>query len=343
MTRLDYFLVPLATLSSVLRCEIILGYLSDHCFVELELKIAINIRGPGLWKMNTSLLNDKSYVEKLNAIIKESEVRLAHQDTSNPAAAWEYLKYEIQRFSITYSKEKAQMRRNKVSMLTSKLASLEKRLACINLKSDSAVRTIQLINQKIDNVKAELNTELRYITQGAILRSKVRWYTEAEHSTKYFFALEKNRSRNKQIGSTRTQDGKITHDRKQILNEQNRFYQQLYSSNQSVKFVYKNTQGPTISHDQKFELGKEITLEEISTAIKEMPRNKTPGADGISANFYKMFFVKLKWMLLELFRYCFKVGNLNYSARRGIITLIPKKGCDLLLIKELASNYLTVL
>ena len=235
--------------------------------------------------MNTSLLNDKSYIEKLNVIIKESEVRLAHEDTSNPAAAWEYLKYEIQRFSITYSKEKAQMCRNKVSMLTSKLSSLEKRLACINLKSDSAVRTIQLINEKIDIVKAELNAKLRY--------------TEAEHITKYFFALEKNISCNKQMGSTRTQDRKITYNRKQILNEQHRFYPQLYSSNQSVEFANKYTQGPMISQDQKFELGKEITLEEISTAIKEMPRNKTPGADGIPTDFYKMFFVKLKWILLE--------------------------------------------
>ena len=42
----------------------------------------------------------------------------------------------------------------------------------------------------------------------------------------------------------------------------------------------------------------------------------------------------MKILLTRLIQHCYEVGKLHYSARRGVITLIPKKGRDILLIKN---------
>ena len=73
MSRIDYWLVSMSTLQLIESCEIIPGILSDHAFVELEIKVCSHLRGPGLWKMNTTLLSNQDYVTEVNRILLNAE------------------------------------------------------------------------------------------------------------------------------------------------------------------------------------------------------------------------------------------------------------------------------
>ena len=99
MSRIDYFAVPLSTLQYVSNCEIIPGVLSDHAFVLLELELETGLRGPGLWKLNTTLLADKYYVDEVNKIIEASEKDIVQNVDSAALDVWEQMKYQIQQFS----------------------------------------------------------------------------------------------------------------------------------------------------------------------------------------------------------------------------------------------------
>ena len=55
-----------------------------------------------------------------------------------------------------------------------------------------------------------------------------------------------------------------------------------------------------------------------------MANGKVGGPNGIPVNFYKIFWSKIKLLLLEVFNFCQKEGRLFESARQGIISLIPK-------------------
>ena len=69
-----------------------------------------------------------------------------------------------------------------------------------------------------------------------------------------------------------------------------------------------------------------ITEEELCKAVKAMECNKSPGFDGLKTSFYKHFWPILGESLTRVYNYGFQNSLLTLSLRRGIITLLFKKG-----------------
>ena len=63
----------------------------------------------------------------------------------------------------------------------------------------------------------------------------------------------------------------------------------------------------------------------MSCLSKEFSRGKSPGADGLTAEFDLKFWELLGQELVDSLNYAFEIGELSISQKRGIITLIPKK------------------
>ena len=70
------------------------------------------IKGPGIWKTNVSLLEDDNYLEQLRINIpkwkQEGEI-----DLSDKRCVWDWIKYNIRLHAISYSKEKAKLKYEK--------------------------------------------------------------------------------------------------------------------------------------------------------------------------------------------------------------------------------------
>ena len=77
----------------------------------------------------------------------------------------------------------------------------------------------------------QLNEIIENEIKGSILRSLCREYEEGEKCNKYFFSLEKFRSKQKTLSRIQLSDGSFTSDEKKILNECRLFYKKLYSKN----------------------------------------------------------------------------------------------------------------
>ena len=70
----------------------------------------------------------------------------------------------------------------------------------------------------------------------------------------------------------------------------------------------------------------EISLDEITKAIIFQKNNKSPGNEGLTAEFYKQFLNELASIPLEVYDSWNQLGIISTSSRTGIISVIYKKG-----------------
>ena len=85
---------------------------------------------------------------------------------------------------------------------------------------------------------------------------------------------------------------------------------------------------PQLSNEERVFCDGEILEEECHECLLTCKNNKSPGNDGLTKEFYEIFWKILCKPLLDCYRYSLEVGELSNSQRQAIITLLEKKGKD---------------
>ncbi|CAH3134571.1 unnamed protein product, partial [Porites lobata] len=97
--------------------EIIPAVRTDHDAISLELgKLENELKGPGNWKMNCSLLDDEEYEEDMARMIPLWTAEGQKEFTDN-RMIWDWVKYNIRAHAIQYSKRKAKERVTRASVI----------------------------------------------------------------------------------------------------------------------------------------------------------------------------------------------------------------------------------
>ena len=135
-------------------------------------------------------------------------------------------------------------------------------------------------------------------------------------------------------------NGSSISDPEKVLQEQKSCYQNLYSSqNPQVddprfKKFFQNEMIKTLDNKLKERCEGLLTDSECRYALKDFQKNKSPGTDGLTAEFYSFFWDLLSSTMINSFNYGSVKGELSISQRQGIIRLIPKKNKNLSLLKN---------
>ena len=131
--------------------------------------------------MNTSILTDKIFVQKMKE--KLEEWKEEGGGFSDKRVAWDWIKYNVRLFSISYSKELAKTKREREEQLQRKL-----QIAQAQFEQNSC----EEVEKILDECKAELENFYEEKANGLIVRARTRWHEYGEKSTKYFlFGKEK--------------------------------------------------------------------------------------------------------------------------------------------------------
>ena len=172
-----------------------------------------------------------------------------------------------------------------------------------------------------------------------IIQSRLQIYEEGEKSTKFFLNQIKQNKRKSTIRKLIYGNQEIV-DQKEILIKLKDFYSNLYSKNENCKTggwiqnLKQNGLIPQISENEATSLDAPLTLAELKEILEKCAKNKSPGNDGLTQEFYSYFWEVICQTLYESYLESIKKGKLSTSQRQNIISLLEKAGKDKTFINQ---------
>ena len=336
LSRLDFILVSSNFLNNCVKSKILPGIQSDHSIVTVQFNDNQPLRGKGYWKLNCHYLHhDTDFINLIKEKIEEFK-QIHNESDCNPNTLWDSLKCFIIGIIIEYTARKKKEKKKEKDQLLSEIDKIK-----FQLSNDASSNNSHVL--KLEELEDKLNKLYDFETKGLIIRSRVRWLEEGEKNSKYFCNLENRSWQKKTISSLQDAEGNITSDPDKILKEIHSFYSKLYSNLDSVqdlanddvnKALFDNIDIPKLNEDEQLFLENPLSKQEIFDVIKSMKINKTPGFDGLPIEFYVVLWPDICDMLMNSFNFSLQNGMMSVSQRNGVITLLPKKDKDHLLIKN---------
>ena len=226
---------------------------------------------------------------------------------------WEFLKYEIRKKCVSFSKLLAQKSREQQADFLCKITKLEQ-----NIDSEKKI-------EEFDKKRSELEKIYDKIPKGVRIRSKCYWHQYGEKSTKFFYGLEKKKAICGTIKSL-INDGKqiaMPNEIKLTLKSfhENLFQKDFKKSVFDIESLLSQIQLPTIN-DKNYTNCE--TEDNLFVALKSMPNNKSPGNDGLSKELYGAFWEDLKDVFINSLKKAKMKGSLSISQRQAVIKLLRR-------------------
>ena len=224
-----------------------------------------------------------------------------YKDITSKRLLWDIIKYRIRKETISFSKRKAKERRDELS-------ALERDVKRWQDLCDESPTSENLTG--LEETRIRYESAYDYVTQGAIIRSRARWFEKGEKSNSYFLRLENQNNSSSCIRKLKLDDEKVTTDPVEILGEIKYFYSTLYQSHGSnnesdisVRFL-ENPSLPKLDEDKKESCEGRLTYNECYRS------------------------------LLTFLNEAYDYGELSTSQKMAMIKLIEKKGKDKMHIKN---------
>ena len=330
--RLDYIIISRSLIPQVSDVNIIPGYRSDHSMVTLKLGRAAQTRGKGFFKINNSLLFCEDYCAEIQKTIVDTVLTYARpvyaekfvrenvngvEITISWSSFWEVLILNLRTTTLSFAIHKKRSRDAEEKKALKEVTELEKQTQ--NTANRKNVENLQIAKERLELIRKQK-------LEGIIVRSRAKWYEEGERSSSYFLSLEKQMFSDKLIASMKDDNDKLITNQKQIMNRIVDYYREVFKkrSNDMSENFMKGIHIKQISSNERAELEAPLELRELEAAMKGMSRNKTPGSDGFSVEFYQRFWNDIKHFFIHMVMESVQGNVLPKTLSEGILTLVPK-------------------
>ena len=306
------------------------SFLSDHKYLRVELKLQ-EIKGGGgksknpdhdsrYWKLNTSVLEYPDFLLEFRMMWERIvQNQGAHEDI----AEWweEEAKPEIKVLTIRMSAMVARGKRElkEYLMVALGLALTEKNWVEVSI------------------IRGRLRDMMREECLGYKIRSRFKENLETEKASLFHVNREKKKSSQGGISCLRIGGAEVT-DKEEIEAEVLGYFGALFQGHHRAGGLNAGTPfEPDFSHINEFlegmgrlseqsreRLQEEVKMEELVEAVKNLSSNKSPGNDGLNAEFYKKLGNIINSELLRVLNCQLERVELITSDKEGATRLCPK-------------------
>lgn len=317
-SRLDRIYVSNNLKTNILQTEVWPTSFTDHAAFICTINMAKQgtYRARSYWKLNVSHLNDAECRERFYKTWQECENKFTSYDS---ALTWwiKCAKPKIRKMFIDYSKEKSFWFKQTTEFYFQCLRDLYK-------PNQSVIDNYVAIKR----IKSKILALKRKQLDGFQIRARTQAAAPHEETSIFHVMRERKRAQRKIFTELKGSDGSVLTTQRDIKET---IYSHLSSilSGTAVDYeaqadLLQNLQG-RLDREASQKLVAEIDVDDLTTAIAQSPKNKSPGPDGLPVEFYQVFQGQMKSKLLLI---CNELMTPDKEIAKefleGIVVLIPK-------------------
>ncbi|GJT98055.1 RNA-directed DNA polymerase, eukaryota [Tanacetum coccineum] len=186
-------------------------------------------------------------------------------------------------------------------------------------KGDCSNEVIHKRTEILNKIHQVNNIQASEIAQ----KAKIKWAIEGDENVKFFHGML-NKKRNQSNIRGIMVNGTWVDDPVQVKREFFEHFRGRFDK-PSVNRACIDTPFPvSLSIDQKEDMERRISKEEVKRAVWDCGVDKSPGPDGFSFSFYRHFWPVIEKDVFEAVDYFFMYGEIPNGCNSNFIALIPK-------------------
>lgn len=302
-SRIDYFCIPKADIYKVKECRIEPATISDHNPVIMKINLGLDTQFR-YWRLNVSLLTNTQTKKEIQEALKE--YFLINDDGNvSPSILWDAGKATIRGRIISIGSQLKKQRNLKQQEYENEVKRLEREHK-IN-KKEETLKELKEVKQKLDEI-------LTHKAEGALRYIKRNYYEMGNKASRLLaFQLRKDQASRIVPKIRHPVTKQIETQPKAIADIFAEYYQQLYKcqdqelKKEKILTFLKPLNLTKLSSEKANRLTDPITEDEIKETIIKLKNNKSPGVDGFSAEYYKVFVNDLTPILCKVYNYALKI------------------------------------
>eukprot|EP00253_Pinus_taeda_P016062 PITA_16062 len=188
---------------------------------------------------------------------------------------------------------------------------------------------VEIRGTKMYKLQGKLKHVKLRIKEWNTKKSRIKWLKEGEQNTKFFHRSALDHRGVNKILSAKNDQGESIENHQDIATLLTEHFNNIAQEpeidrTEAIGNLIKSIP-VSIFNEQNQALSRGISLEEVEEAVKDMPNDKAPGADGFTINFYKAYWdivIREVWEVVEDSR---RSASILKALNSTFLALIPKE------------------
>uniref|UniRef100_A0A803JAB7 Reverse transcriptase domain-containing protein n=1 Tax=Xenopus tropicalis TaxID=8364 RepID=A0A803JAB7_XENTR len=320
-SRIDYIFTSQSLLPHIQKAEIKDIIISDHAPISLHIQNPQPQPRSFNWRFPSYLSHSEDFKQYVKtSLANYIDDNLTHWD--NPNLLWAAAKPVLRGQITAYLAYRRKQFNIKYMTLQQELSQAYKQLKNHNNKETQ---------NKYKEIKNLFDTLLTEKAQLSLDYKRNKYFRWGNKTGKLLASITKKQNLQPHIHKLQGKQGWIT-DTKKITEEMTQYFQSFYDLEQDnptegIKFL-QEAHLTKLTIEERNLLNAPVTETDIQTTIKKLKSGKSPGPDGLSAEFYKILAPELTPLLLDLYNNTLQGLPLWPEANEARIILLPKKDRD---------------